>query len=163
MASGPVQKVGFTVISTSATEGVLVTTPRGTTSIAAPVTEALNEALGGRQVFNASAEAETRPEATTVKGIDGYAAAFLSSYKGAAIFGDLGLDLIKLESKMVDLGLGFRLDTGINVGTKGVRVCFAGMGGEIVLSEDDTKTFLERVEGFGFEAWIIKMKAVFER
>ena len=44
MASGPVQKVGFTVISTSATEGVLVTTPRGTTSIAAPVTEALNEA-----------------------------------------------------------------------------------------------------------------------
>ena len=36
------------------------------------------------------------------------------------------------------MGLGVRLDTGVNVGKEGARVCFLGMGGELVL-DDVTK------------------------
>lgn len=76
---------------------------------------------------------------------------------------------MKVEAPNVDVGLGFRLDTGLNVGVQGARVCFAGIGGEAVLKEEsaegiDDKGWLQRVgerfHGFGFQFWLIKVKAV---
>ena len=58
---------------------------------------------------------------TIVKLVDCYAAAFFSSAKGVALFGDLGIDFLKLEDPRIDLGLGFRLDTGVNIGEQGAR------------------------------------------
>ena len=96
----------------------------------------------------------------------------MSKKGGVGLMGDLGLDVMKVEHKNVDVGLGVRLDTGVNVGKEGARVCFLGMGGELVLddvtklkkkkdaddNEDAEASKWGGVKGIGFQWWFVKMK-----
>ena len=151
MASGTKQHVGLTLLSTNQEEDGLTAkfdnvTRKG--GIMGDVVAKLNGKIGNRALFN-SYEEENNPPLQEVKGwgavtaIDAYADWFMSKDKGAAIMADAGLDLIKLtarvegpsEANEVDLGFGFRVDTGINVGRQGARVCFFGTGGELIFEE----------------------------
>jgi hypothetical protein len=128
------------------------------------VADGLNKSVG-RELFNGSFEPYSkRPETTVFKLLDCYAKGFLSSSGGVAVFGDLGCDLLKVEAPACDVGLGFRLDTGINFGGQGARVCFVGVGGEVVLVEDAPKDApaFSRVRGFGLEFWMIKFKVLWK-
>ena len=168
MAAGPVQHLGFTLFSTSGSEGLTAKLAEGgagtnSQALGAPITDNLNNALGVA-VFNACDQAYgVRPSDTALKLVDGYADLFLSSEEGVAAFGDLGVDILKAETPNVDVGIGFRLDTGINVGSKGARVCFLGVGGEACFTPAETGTkeagmpLPTRITGFGFEFWVLKV------
>ena len=189
MASGLAQHGAFTVLSTGES-GALAKCPMtkdaNDGAVLSSFADKLNANLGHRAVFQGKeVDFNSRPDKTTVKLIDGHATGFLSTSKGFAILGDLGLDLLKIETPKVDVGIGFRLDTGINIGSKGARACFAGIGGELVLAEDagvqqsasspsgDQPTDVnvahstinsigDRLEGIGFEFWVVKVKVLFK-
>ena len=143
MASGTKQHVGFTVVSTDKEHDGLTAkyddaTKKG--GIMGDAVAKVNKALGNRALFNSYEEPNNLPIEKTegwglVKGLDAYADWFMSKEKGAALMADAGLDLVKLEHKNVHLGLGFRADTGINVGRQGARGCFFGTGGELIFEE----------------------------
>ena len=178
MATGSYQHFGFTLISTAKDAGVTNELPPESDAsedpAAAPgVFDGLNRKLG-KPLFNAfSRETMARPTGTVIKTIDAYAEGFLSSAGGFAVMGDLGLDMLKVESPKFDLGLGFRMDTGINVGSHGGRLCFFGFGGEIVLGDEEEEkkedtnadaatsaSLADRITGIGFQFWVIKGKVM---
>eukprot|EP00964_Phaeocystis_antarctica_P077102 scaffold47775_cov57-Phaeocystis_antarctica.AAC.1 len=143
MASGTKQHVGLTLLSTNKEEDGLTAkfdqvTHKG--GIMGDVVTKVNGAIGNRALFNSYEEANNLPLEKTegwglVKAVDAYADWFMSKDKGCALMADAGLDIVKLESKNVHLGLGFRADTGINVGRQGARGTFFGTGGELIFEE----------------------------
>ena len=143
MASGTKQHVGLTVLSTNKEVDGLTAKFDNVTRKGGKVGDAVakvNGAIGNRALFNSYEEANNLPLEKTegwglVKAIDAYGDWFMSREKGAALMADAGLDIVKYESKNVHLGLGFRADTGINVGRQGARGCFFGSGGELIFEE----------------------------
>ena len=143
MASGTKQHVGLTVLSSNKEVDGLTAKFDNVTRKGGElgdVVAKVNGAIGNRALFNSYEEANNLPLEKTegwglVKAIDAYADWFMSKDKGAALMADAGLDIIKYESKNVHLGLGFRADTGINVGRQGARTCFLGSGGELIFEE----------------------------
>lgn len=91
MALGPVQYLGFTVFGTPGGGGLTEDSPstpdaQGVVQIA----ETLNAKVGGKALFVGTLKPYCeRPDKVIIKAIDAYAAGFLSTDKGAAIFGDL--------------------------------------------------------------------------
>merc|ERR1712194_733436 len=104
----------------------------------------INGKIGNKALFNSYEEDNNRnplgeadirglpPPKMAVKVVDVYADGFISKDKGVGLFVDLGVDALKLESKLVNLGVGARCDTGINIGRQGGHICFLGCGGEVI-------------------------------
>lgn len=157
MADATVNHVGFTLLAT----GGGGTTDESNAD-SHEMVRGLNDKMGGKKIFNAHSKEDTRPETTNFKVADGYAAATLSMTNGAAVFGDLGFDVLKLESPHADVGLGFRVDTGVNIGKKGVRICFLGMGGEVVTKPPAQANGKSQVCGFAVEFAFVKIKIVWD-
>lgn len=182
MASGPAQHAAFTLWSTG-DEGVHIIVKgeaektssesaesgpakgessakdeetKPTSGMLAPIADKLNEVIGNRAVFTAIEKPiDARPADSCFKAGFGHLMGFLSAKGGIGILGDCGLDLLRLEAPNFDLGVGFRMDTGLSLGKKGARVVFVGIGGEVVLDEDTKKCC-----GVGAQFWLIKAKAV---
>ena len=143
MASGTKQHVGLTLLSTNKDEDGMTgkfenVTHKG--GLLGEVVAKVNGKVGNRALFNSYEEENNMPLVDikgwgAVKAVDAYADWFFSKDKGAGLMADAGLDLVKLETKNVDLGFGFRADTGINVGRQGARACFLGTGGELIFEE----------------------------
>jgi len=142
MAEGTKQHFGLTVLSSNTKEeGVTAKfsddiPKKG--GVPGDVVAKINGKIGNRAVFNSYEEENKAPTPKqsqfAVKAFDVYSEGFMSKKGGAGLIGDLGLDVLKLESKYIDLGLGPRCDTGINVGKEGVRMCVLGCGGEFVFA-----------------------------
>lgn len=99
----------------------------------------LNSALGDRIFFTQVAKpVDARRSESVFKCIDAHVAGLLSTSGGFAVMGDCGFDFVQFESPKFDLGVGFRVDTGLNVGKKGARVVWLGIGGELILAPDAT-------------------------
>ena len=176
MASGTKQHFGMTVMSSNKEEDGFTADFANTKrkgGVAAPAVAAINGKIGNKALFNSYEEDNNRnplgeadirglpPPKMAVKVVDVYADGFISKDKGVGLFVDLGVDAIKLESKLVNFGLGARCDTvalehltgagaccytigvhskqtsgrcdtGFNVGRQGGRICFLGCGGEVI-------------------------------
>ena len=176
MASGTKQHFGLTVLSSNKTEDGFTadfdnTKRKG--GITAAGVAAMNGKIGNKALFNSYEEDNNRnplgevdvrglpPPKMAVKVVDVYADGFISKDQGVGLFVDLGVDALKLESKLVNLGVGARCDTaalehltgadtccymivvhskqtsgrcdtGFNVGRQGGRICFLGCGGEVI-------------------------------
>jgi len=147
MASGTKQHFGMTVMSSNKEEDGFTADFANTKrkgGVAAPAVAAINGKIGNKALFNSYEEDNNRnplgeadirglpPPKMAVKVVDVYADGFISKDKGVGLFVDLGVDALKLESKLVNLGVGARCDTGINIGRQGGRICFLGCGGEVI-------------------------------
>jgi len=147
MASGTKQHFGMTVMSSNKEEDGFTADFANTKrkgGVAAPAVAAINGKIGNKALFNSYEEDNNRnplgeadvrglpPPSIALKVVDVYADGFISKDKGVGLFVDLGVDAIKLESKLVNFGLGARCDTGFNVGRQGGRICFLGCGGEVI-------------------------------
>ena len=176
MASGTKQHFGMTVMSSNKEEDGFTADFANTKrkgGVAAPAVAAINGKIGNKALFNSYEEDNNRnplgeadvrglpPPSIALKVVDVYADGFISKDKGVGLFVDLGVDAIKLESKLVNFGLGARCDTvalehltgagaccytigvhskqtsgrcdtGFNVGRQGGRICFLGCGGELI-------------------------------
>ena len=143
MASGTKQHLGLTVLSSDKEHDGLTAkfddvTHKG--GVCGDTVAKVNKTIGNRALFNSYEEPNNLPLEKSegwglVKAIDVYADWFMSKEKGAALMADAGVDLVKLENKNVHLGLGFRGDTGINVGRQGARGVLFGTGGELIFEE----------------------------
>lgn len=138
MATGTVQHTGFTLLSSDGKSGLTAKVDSATSDggVLTPVLDGLNKTLGNFALFSSlQRDSGARPDGTSFKAVDAYADLLLSSADGAAAMADVGVDIVKLESPRFDLGFGARLDTGFDVGKKGLRVCIVGIGGEMIFEE----------------------------
>eukprot|EP00966_Prymnesium_polylepis_P062157 1442366-Prymnesium_polylepis.1 len=73
---------------------------------------------------------------------------------------DVGAEVVRLDSRRATIGIGPRVDTGVDYGKRGARCAFFGVGGQAILSpsEDGTVPAHKRCAGFGFEFSIIKAR-----
>ena len=172
MATGTVQHAGFTLMSTDNKTGVSAKVNEADTGTPLTVvTDRLNKAIGDMRLFFFEQKSSgERPAATSIKVVDGYADLFVSGENGMAVMGDLGLDLFKLENPHADVGVGFRMDTGINIGNKGARIAFFGLGGELVYKEEPAAPTDEspgaavtsRISGLGAQFGLFKVKVLWD-
>ena len=126
MASGTKQHLGLTVLSSNQTEdGITANFDNTKRKGGVPSTGVakINGKIGNKALFNSFEEDNYRnpmgspdarglpPTKPAVKLVDVYADGFLSKNEGVGLFADLGVDALKIESEMVNVGLGVRRDT----------------------------------------------------
>jgi hypothetical protein len=67
--------------------------------------------------------------------------------EGIALDGSLGLDVLRAENKTMQVGLGFRVDTGVAVSKSCTKIFFLGTGAEVFYEQRDGKSHLTGVGG----------------
>ena len=119
----------------------------------------------GRKIVDQSVrdtDAERRAAADkppTLKVGDAHADWFAAKRDGTALMADVGAEIVKLESRHATIGIGPRVDTGIDVGKRGARVALLGVGGQAILQpNEDGKPARKRCAGFGFEFSLFKAR-----
>jgi hypothetical protein len=61
---------------------------------------------GGKPLFTASNKEESPPDGLSASLVDGYLGVFLSVKDGVALWGDVGINLIKVEHANIAMGWG---------------------------------------------------------
>mmetsp|Transcript_79705 Transcript_79705/g.238803 ORF Transcript_79705/g.238803 Transcript_79705/m.238803 type:complete len:191 (+) Transcript_79705:126-698(+) len=148
MASGSVKHLGFTLCSTGA-EGITAKQQEAAsegeddklaskkfTKLTRAAYEkgqgasAINAKLFfGRKLFDQSlrdtnAERRAAAKSPTLKVGDAHADWFASKKDGGAMMADVGAEVVRLDSRRATIGIGPRVDTGVDYGKRGARCAF---------------------------------------